>query len=40
MLVTYSSSVKDGRQHQHDVIGPVLLIDSHLVFFDDQDVKV
>lgn len=40
ILVTYSSSVVDGGQDQHDVIGPVFLIDSHLVFFDDQDVQV
>lgn len=39
-LVTDSSPVEDGGQDQHDVIGPVLLVDSHLVFFDDQDVQV
>lgn len=36
-LHTYPSSVEDSGKHQHDVVGPVLLIDGHLVLFDHQD---
>lgn len=37
---TYSGPVEAGGQHQHDVVGPVLLVHGHLVLLDHQDVKV
>lgn len=37
---TDSGPVEDGGQHQHDVVGPVLLIHSHLVLLDHQDVQM
>ena len=37
---TYASSVEDAGQDQHDVVGPVLLVDGHLVLLDHQDVEV
>ena len=40
MWRTDPCSVEGGGQHQHDVVGPVLLVDGHLVLLDDQDVEV
>lgn len=40
VLQTYSGPIKAGGQHQHNVVGPVLLVHGHLVLFDDQNVEV
>lgn len=37
---TYPGPIEAGGQHQHDVVGPVLLVHGHLVLFDHQDVEV
>lgn len=40
MKQTYSSCIEDGRQNQHDVVRPVLFIDSHFILLDHQDMQV
>lgn len=37
---TNSGAVEDAWQHQHDVVGPVFLINSHLVFLDNQHMQM
>lgn len=37
---THSGAVEGAREHQHDVVGPVLLVNGHLVLLDDQHVQV
>lgn len=39
-MPTNSSTVEDTGEHQHDVVGPVLAVQRHLVFFDHQKMQV
>lgn len=39
-MPTYSSAVEDTREHQHDVVGPVFLINSHFILLDNQHMQM
>lgn len=39
-MPTNSSAVEDAWEHQHDVVGPVFLINGHFILLDDQHVQM
>lgn len=38
--LTHACVIEHPGEHQHDVVGPVLAVQRHLVFFDHQKMQV
>lgn len=38
--LTHACIIEHAGKHQHDVVGPVLAVQRHLIFFDHQKMQV